>query len=212
MLSYEDFLTKTGFTEKQLQTLSTNTKDLIPFEKPYPIEIRKSSIHGKGIFTTKSIKPGQTVCSARIKNMRTSGGRYINHSGNPNVFLKQQSSNFYFVALTEIESGSELTANYFENLKLIRRVNMNEEQLIALGNDSENLLKNEGFIRVINLMMDSSVQNWAQSEYEDTTKREQSYSHFKALSDVIATLNQNVTVRDQINDKNDKESTPTEEE
>ena len=212
MLSYEDFLTRTGFTEKQLQKLSTNTKDLIPFEKPYPIEIRKSSIHGQGIFTTKSIKPRQIVCSARIKNKRTSGGRYINHSGCPNVFLKQQGKNFYFVALTEIESGSELTANYFENLKLIRRVNMNEEQLITLGNDSENLLKNEGFIRVMNLMMDSSIQNWAQSEVEDTAKREQSYSHFKALSDVIATLNQNVTVRDQINEKNDEESKPTEEE
>ena len=89
---------------------------------------------------------------------------------------------------------------------------MNEEELIALGNDSEKLLKNKGFIKVMNLMMDSSVQNWCQSEYEDTKKREQSYSHFKALADIIATLNQNVTVRDQINDKNDEESKPTEEE
>jgi len=202
MVSYEDFLAQSGLTQKKLQQISTNTKDLINFEKPYPVEIKKSSIEGQGIFATEFIESGQIVCSARIKNMRTTGGRYINHSGNPNVFLKQQDENLYFVALAEIEIGSEFTVDYLENLKLIRRVSMNEENLIQLGTDSEMLLSNEAFTKVIDFLMNSSVQNWAQTEAQESVKREQFYAHLKALTDIVETLKHQVSVRDQINEKN----------
>jgi len=85
---------------------------------------------------------------------------------------------------------------------------MNEEQLVQLGTDSEALLNTEAFGRTINTLVDAAIQGFLGSASDEGDKREKAYHHCQALSDIVATLKQQVEVRDQI----DSKATTTEEE
>ncbi|MBT60837.1 MAG: hypothetical protein CMA63_04710 [Euryarchaeota archaeon] len=84
---------------------------------------------------------------------------------------------------------------------------MTEEELIALGDDSESLLNSGSFTRVINTLVDASFQAFVNTEPEDNAGRERSYSHYRALVDITNTLRQQIAVRDEINTKNDEDNT-----
>lgn len=93
---------------------------------------------------------------------------------------------------------------------------MNEEELTLLGNDAEALLSTESFTRIMNVMVDSTVQSFLASGPDESDKRNQAYGHYRALVDIMNTLRQQVEVRDQIdakvNEPNDEEEVTTEEE
>jgi uncharacterized protein len=98
------------------------------------VKIRKSSIHGKGIFTVKKIKKDETVfrlignklvikhkpgCNCQIcrmcievgKNLwfyPKSFGRYLNHSCDCSCGIKRG----YVVALKDLDIGDEITIDY----------------------------------------------------------------------------------------------------
>jgi hypothetical protein len=84
---------------------------------------------------------------------------------------------------------------------LRRAVMSNEETLVNFGTDAEMLLANEAFTRTVNTLIDSTLQAFLGSTPEESEKREDTYRHYKALSDVVNTLRQQVEVRDQINAK-----------
>ena|SRR5258708_3765179 len=103
------------------------------------LELRKSSIHGTGIFTKKRIKKGevtiiwggivftdQDVANGRVKehtgvgigeglylgaaeNQDSSADDYMNHSCNPNIWMKDEVT---LIASRNIEKDEELTADY----------------------------------------------------------------------------------------------------
>ena len=72
-----------------------------------------------------------------------------------------------------------------------------EEQLCRLGDEAEVLLKTEAFNRTVNQLVDVSFQAFCNSKPEDRDARERSYAHYRALVDIISTLQQRVSVRDE---------------
>lgn len=78
-----------------------------------------------------------------------------------------------------------------------------EEQLVQAGDDAEALLSAEAFDRVINSLVESTFQAFVNSKPEDGDQRERTFSHYRALVDVVNTLKQQVSVRDEILAKGD---------
>lgn len=78
-----------------------------------------------------------------------------------------------------------------------------EEQLVQAGDDAETLLSADAFDRVINSLVESTFQTFVNSKPEDGDKRERTFSHYRALVDVVNTLKQQVSVRDEIIAKGD---------
>ena len=76
-----------------------------------------------------------------------------------------------------------------------------EEQFCRFGDEAEVLLKTPAFDATINQLVDTSFQAFVNSKPEDTQGRERSYSHYRALVDIVSTLQQRVSVRDEIKSK-----------
>ena len=76
-----------------------------------------------------------------------------------------------------------------------------EEQLCRMGDEAEVLLKSDAFNATVNQLVDASFQAFCNSKAEDKDARERSYSHYRALVDIVSTLQQRVAVRDEINTK-----------
>ena len=89
------------------------------------VEIRKSKIHGKGLFSTKKIAKGALIGRCKVVKTKPANDytlcvneknfdvicdlKYINHSGKPNVVYYDDLT---VVALKNIRAGEELTHNY----------------------------------------------------------------------------------------------------
>lgn len=86
-----------------------------------------------------------------------------------------------------------------------------QDELIKIGDDCETLLKSEPFTRVINGLTESTFQRFVNSKPEEKEERDHTYYHYRALVDVVNTLRQQVSVRDEIITK-DKEGDTSQEE
>ena len=86
----------------------------------------------------------------------------------------------------------------------------NELQMIKVGEDAEVLLGSETFNTTINSLVDAAFQNFVNSKPEQKEVRELSYNHYRALVEIVSTLQQRVAVKDQIkanaDDNNQEES------
>jgi len=86
-----------------------------------------------------------------------------------------------------------------------------EEQLCRLGDEADVLLKTDAFNLTVNQLVDACFQAFSNSKPEDADARERSYHHYRALVDIVSTLQQRVSVRDEIqakvaaNDNNNQE-------
>jgi len=76
-----------------------------------------------------------------------------------------------------------------------------EEELLRLGDEAEILISNPAFNSTVNQLVDVSFQAFVNSKPEDKEGRERSYNHYRALVDIVSTLQQRVSVRDEINNK-----------
>ena len=82
----------------------------------------------------------------------------------------------------------------------------NELKLIDAGNAAEQLLQNETFNQTINGLIEGTWQGFAASAPDDSAMRERTYAHYRALVDIVHTLQQRVNIRDEIIAKNDNEA------
>jgi len=73
-----------------------------------------------------------------------------------------------------------------------------EEQLLLMGNDADALLKQEGFMRVVNNLVENTFQSFVNSKPDESEIRESLYHQYRALILIMETLQQRVSVRDQI--------------
>ncbi len=73
-----------------------------------------------------------------------------------------------------------------------------EEQLIRQGENAENLLGIEAFSETIDKMVHQTFQNFVNSKSEETEVRERTYAHYRALVDIVQTLQQQVSVKNEI--------------
>lgn len=109
------------------------------------LEIRKSSIEGKGCFSRIPFKRGRKIAEyagERISNAEANrragrrrlricaiddhwsldgsrggnGTHYINHSCEPNSYMKTLYGHILFLALRDIEAGEEITVDYESTL------------------------------------------------------------------------------------------------
>ena len=78
-----------------------------------------------------------------------------------------------------------------------------ELSLIQQGEDASFLLNNDIFNTTINSLVDGAFQQFVNSKPEQTTEREQSYHHYRALVEIVSTLQQRVAVKEQIETKAD---------
>lgn len=76
-----------------------------------------------------------------------------------------------------------------------------EEELLRLGDEAEILISNPAFNSTVNQLVDVSFQAFVNSKPEDKEGRERSYNHYRALVDIVNTLQQRVSVRNEINAK-----------
>jgi hypothetical protein len=86
----------------------------------------------------------------------------------------------------------------------------NQEALVSLGNDAETLLSTPVFTNTINALVESTFQAFINSKPEADTERTTTYHHYRALVDIVNTLKQRVSVRDEINDKNKSDNSEKE--
>lgn len=80
-----------------------------------------------------------------------------------------------------------------------------EEQMLHLGNASEDTLKSESFNAVVNHLIESTFNTFVNTDPSECEKRTVAYYQYRALRDVIDTMQQNVSVRDEINQRNKAE-------
>ena len=76
-----------------------------------------------------------------------------------------------------------------------------QETLVRLGEEAELLLDSEAFSGTINQLVDASFQMFANSSPEEAAKRDAAYHHYRALVDIVSTLRQRVSVKDEIINK-----------
>ena len=87
-----------------------------------------------------------------------------------------------------------------------------QEALLTAGEDAELILNNNSFNSVINQLVDASFQAFCNSKPEDKEKREMSYLHYRALVDIVSTLQQRVQVKNEIIQKQDDDNNQKEDE
>ena len=73
-----------------------------------------------------------------------------------------------------------------------------EEQLCRMGDEAEALLATDAFNATVNQLVDASFQAFVNSEPTDSEGRERSYAHYRALVDIVSTLQQRVQVKNEI--------------
>jgi hypothetical protein len=80
----------------------------------------------------------------------------------------------------------------------IQEEQLKHDELVRMGSEAEHLLDNPAFNNTINNLVDQAFQAFCNSKPEETKDRERSYHHYRALVDIVSTLQQRVSVRDQI--------------
>ncbi len=78
-----------------------------------------------------------------------------------------------------------------------------EEQLVETGEAASAVLSQPAFNQVINSLVERSFQTFVNTNPDQGQQREQAYNHYRALVDVVDTLKQQVSVRDEILAKGD---------
>jgi len=112
------FLHQMNMTQAQMDSIVKIGSDLINMPEGFRVELRDSPIHGKGLFALDPFTPGEIICPGRLNGHRTPGGRYINHSGKPNVEPRKFGDDIYAVALKHITAGDELLVDYRDSVQI----------------------------------------------------------------------------------------------
>ena len=89
--------------------------------------------------------------------------------------------------------------------------NESDDAMVEQGNDAETLLNSEAFNRTINTVVDATFQTFVNSQYPENEKRDRAHAHYRALVDLVNTLKERVSVRDEIMAKIESDNRETEE-
>ena len=109
---YEYFLNEIGLSHDEMEKI-VNSDDIADLPIGYEhIELRDSTISGKGLFTKNEINEGDLICPVRIKEKRTVAGRYSNHALHSNTKPVVEGGVFYVMATNRIGENEEITMNY----------------------------------------------------------------------------------------------------
>lgn len=112
---YRMLLDEHGLTEEFMWEKS-NSESVIESESKF--ELRKSSIHGLGMFAILDVKQGELIGQARIDGVKTFLGRFVNHSKDNNAIAR--SGDWDVIAIKDIKVGEELLYNYRDTMGYLR--------------------------------------------------------------------------------------------
>jgi len=112
------FLHQLGIAQTELDSIVEIESNVISMPEGFKVELKNSPIHGKGLFAQAAFSPGDVICPGRIAGHRTPGGRYINHSGTPNIEPRKFGDDIYAVALKQIKPGDELLVDYRASVRV----------------------------------------------------------------------------------------------
>lgn len=122
---YLNVLDEFNFSHADVKKQVENKLDLIDLPSgSYKAKIGNSPIHGKGIFATSELLPGELIGLSSIEGKRTIFGRYTNHSMSPNSKMIKSGNNIGLFSTRIIsgcyggKDGEEITINYREALNL----------------------------------------------------------------------------------------------
>jgi hypothetical protein len=113
---YDGFLLESGFTEEDVQKVTHGSEVMVIESDVFCVTT--SEIEGVGLFPVTQIRAGDIIAPALLDGVKTTAGRYTNHSGAPNAeMIVMDDKNINLVALRDIVD-EEITTNYRENLRV----------------------------------------------------------------------------------------------
>ncbi len=118
---FEALVKEAGYTLDEVKRQAENESDLFLTDSPQ-ISVRESGIEGKGLFASAPFEPGDYIAPGRVGGLRTTAGRYTNHSMNPNARFVEDGNGDYSLVATKFirgcqggDPGEEITVNYRES-------------------------------------------------------------------------------------------------
>jgi hypothetical protein len=113
---YKYFVEQSGMTQEQI-TAQVQNKDDFDDSDINGVYVSASIIEGVGLFASKKYFIGDVICTARVGNTRTLGGRYCNHAvlSNAEIILNENGADV--LAVRDIEESEEITVNYRNVIK-----------------------------------------------------------------------------------------------
>jgi len=93
------------------------------------VVVRKSPIHGKGIFSSYPIEAYQIIGPAVVNGKKTPFSVYVNHSKSPNCFfVKDETGNVFLMSNKQVkgsvscDDGEELTVDYVQVIQSHKKI------------------------------------------------------------------------------------------
>jgi hypothetical protein len=121
---YSLFLSQIGINQEEMDKIVTIESDLMDMPEGYAVELRKSKIHGLGLFALKDFEVGKIICPGRLDGKRTPAGRFINHSFESNLLPQLVGNDIYAVATRKIHANEELLVDYRASMRVNFGVNI----------------------------------------------------------------------------------------
>jgi hypothetical protein len=131
---YTLFLAQMGMTQEQMGAIVQIEEDLIDMPPGFAVELRPSAIHGTGLFATAPIDAGHPICPGRLGGCRTTAGRFINHSPEPNTTSHMHTNgDIWAVALHAIQENEEITIDYRTSMRVNFGIEIKGEKPCQVG-------------------------------------------------------------------------------
>jgi hypothetical protein len=115
---YSLFLSQIGINQEEMDKIVTVESDCIEMPENHAVELRKSKIHGFGLFALKDFEVGEVICPGRLNGKRTPAGRFINHSFESNILPQLVGNDIYAVATRKIHKNEELLVDYRASMRV----------------------------------------------------------------------------------------------
>jgi SET domain-containing protein len=115
---YSLFLSQIGINQEEMDKIVTVQSDCIEMPEGHAVELRKSKIHGLGLFALKDFEVGEVICPGRLNGKRTPAGRFINHSFESNILPQLVGNDIYAVATRKIHKNEELLVDYRASMRV----------------------------------------------------------------------------------------------
>jgi len=123
---YKLFLFEIAATDEEYSK-SFNIADSDFPEGSYSVNINKSNIQGRGVFSVSPLEADETIVPVTFSGSQTPAYKYLNHSMSPNSKLAMtKSGDINLIAIKNIrgchggDSGEELTIDYRDTISLSR--------------------------------------------------------------------------------------------
>jgi len=121
---YSLFLSQIGINQEEMDKIVTIESDIIEMPESYAVELRKSKIHGLGMFALKDFEIDEVICAGRLNGKRTPAGRFINHSFESNILPQLVGNDIYAIATRKIYENEELLVDYRASMRVNFGINL----------------------------------------------------------------------------------------